>query len=280
MSSVNAILPSLTSWGFNTAPSDSTSTTASKSHFQFGQSTQRTLKRKMDEMTPQQQQPVNNLHSTTSSNSRMVKRKRAKLQELPSRPLPVSRLVETLDRHQLENLMVTLCQSHPALATEVSRMAGPTVTVASAHELLKSKLEAIFLGLPYKGDQQNDYAFHRVKPLVDDFLSALGDFMAHFLPPNESQIYNSLAFLEGATTYLHRLPTWSREGNNLAKFRMFKELESAWVLVFGEIMRQSNGMLSLAYESWVQKVRHLNEITDNRLEQVINYLENSSDNGI
>lgn len=197
-------------------------------------------------------------------------RKRARVQGLTSRPLPVSRLVETIDRLGLENLITTLCNSRPDLAHEIIGLA-PKITVTSALDTLSNRLDTVFRGLPYKGDQQGDYAYLRVKPAVDDFLSALTDYMAHFLPPNEPRISNSLAFLDGATSLLHRLPTWTNPLNNHSKNTMYEEVSQAWVLTLTEASQQSNG-LGLAYGGWAQKLAHHNELANNSLSSAVSMI--------
>lgn len=190
-------------------------------------------------------------------------KKRARVNQVASRPLPVSRLVETLDKLALEGLISTLCQNHPELLAEISHLT-PKITVNTSLDTLKNRLDAVFLGLPYKGDQQGDYAYLRVKPAVDEFLSALADYTAHFLPPNEPQLSNSLAFLDGATSLLHKLPSWSNPLNNLAKTTAYDGISQAWILTLEEASKRFNG-LGLAYGAWEQKLAQHNETSNHRL---------------
>ena len=220
--------------------------------------------------------PTNPIASSSSTsntfhrtfNSRI--KKRARVQNIASRPLPISRLVETLDKLGLENLISTLCQSHPELTHEIISLT-PKITVNSSLDTLKNRLDAVFLGLPYKGDQQGDYAYLRVKPAVNEFLSALADYTAHFLPPNEQQLSNSLAFLDGATSLLHKLPTWNNPMNNHSKNTAYDEISQAWILTLTEASKRSNG-LGLAYGGWEQKLAHHNDMSGHSLNAALSFI--------
>lgn len=261
MGTANAILPPSTSWGFSATPT--ATTPAKSSHFTFNSTlfAQKPVSNKRKNEELDSSYTYNNIISNNSSPSRNVLkiRKRPKIQSLASKPLPISRIIETMDRISLENLVTTLCHHNPGLSNQISALT-PAISVSSALECLRSKLEAVFLGLPYKGDQQGDYAYLRVKPAIEDFLAAFADYLEHFLPPNESQLSNSLAFLDGATTLLWRLPAWNNPINNHSKKVMFEQLAQAWIVTFQEVAASATG-LGLGYETWVQKLRIHNDIT-------------------
>lgn len=208
-------------------------------------------------------------HTHPRANALRIK-KRAKVQAVTSRPLSVARMIETMDKAGLEHLISTLCQSHPELAQEVAGLA-PKVSIASALHTLNKKLDAVFLGLPYKGDQSGDYAYLRVKPLLDDLLATMSDYMAHFLPPNEQQISNSLAFLDGCTALLHKVPVWANPNNNHPKNSMYAELTQGWILALGAASQESSG-LGLAYRGWEQKLSAHNEVAGDKLGRAVETL--------
>lgn len=198
--------------------------------------------------------------------------KRARIHHVASRPLSVARIAEIMDKAGLENLISTLCNSHPELAHEVAVLA-PKITINSALNTLNKKLDAVFLALPYKGDQQGDYAYLRVKSVLEDLLMAMNDYMRHFLPPNEQQISNSLAFLDSATSLLHKVPEWTNPVNNYAKNSMYDEVSQAWMLTLVEAAsRESNNGLGLAYRGWEQKLEQHNAVANNKLSDVLKYL--------
>lgn len=197
--------------------------------------------------------------------------KRARLERVTSRSLPVSRLVETLDKKALETLVTSLVQARPDLTQQIFSIA-PTVTVNTALEALREKLERIYHGLPYKGDQGGDYAFLRVKPAIEDFLASLSDYTSHFLPPNEPQPSNSLAFLDAATMILHRLPNWNNPENNHFKQIAYDRIAEAWVIALQEASKRANG-LGLAYGGWQQKLDQHNEMSHGLITPAVNCLK-------
>lgn len=197
-------------------------------------------------------------------------KKRARVQTVSSRPLSVARLIESMDKTGLESLISTLCYNHPELTHEVAGLA-PKVSINSALVTLNKKLDAVFLALPYKGDQQGDYAYLRVKSLLEDLLATMSDYIAHFLPPNEPQISNTLAFLDGATSLLHKVPVWSNPGNNYLKNAMYDEVAQAWTLALAEAAQMSNG-LGLAFRMWEQKLEQHDDLANNRLGQALTYM--------
>lgn len=189
--------------------------------------------------------------------------------------LPISRLIETLDRKGLQSLIESACQANPAVASEISSMA-PRITVSSAIEILKSHLETIYSQMPYaagrgQSDSRSDYVYLRVKSYIDEFLSAFADYTTHFLPPNESQPSNTLAFLDSATHLLHNLPTWTSGINNHQKNMAYEELNSAWILATKEASKKANG-LGLAHGGWEHKLAKHNEESENRLKHAVNYM--------
>lgn len=211
-------------------------------------------------------------HNPSFNNSAPLKvNKRARFQRVVGRSLPVSRLVETLDKKALEALITSLVQARPDLTQHVLSLA-PTVTINTALEALREKLEQIYHGLPYKGDQSGDYAYLRVKPGIEDFLNSLTDYTSHFLPPNEQQPSNSLAFLDAATMLLHRLPQWQTPENNHSKQVAYDRISEAWVLALQEASRRANG-LGLAYGGWQHKLSQHNEMSNGLLTSAVNCLK-------
>lgn len=275
---VNAVLPSSTGWGFQLQPSQQS---ASVSFGLQSAGSACSSKRKLSfpeptDMDCDDDRPASpNKHDSRSRPNRPATshriKKRAKVHTLASRPLSVTRMVETMDKAGLENLISTLCQSHPELAAEVATLA-PKVTVNSALHALNKKLDAVFLGLPYKGDHSGDYAYLRVKPLLEDLLATMSDYMSHFLPPNEQQISNSLAFLDGCTALLHKLPAWTNPNNNHPKNSMYSELTQGWIMALAAASEESSG-LGLAYRGWEQKLVAHNEVSGDKLGRAVETLK-------
>jgi protein Cut8 len=193
------------------------------------------------------------------------------LQAISGRHLPISRVVESLDRKGLQNLIEAICQSHPYLVSELTGLA-PKVTVTTSVENLKNHLHAVYSALPYKGDQRGDYAYLRVRPHVEEFLSALSDYTVNFLPPQESQPSNSLEFLDIATELLNQLPEWSNPLNNHHRNMAYQDLSTAWTVAIKEVIKRSNG-LGLAHGNWEDKLCKHNANCGDRLKDAVKCIQ-------
>lgn len=186
------------------------------------------------------------------------------------RPLALSRLLETLDAESLRSVLQSICTRHPALGTEVEHTA-PKPSVSSAISVLKSYESVLQTSFPYGGDSTSEYAYNRVKQALMNLLDALADFTPHFLPPNESQTTQSLAFLDDATNIIHNLPEWSTFQNNLHKQNAYEEVSRAWTLVIREAAKKAGG-IQLQYGGWDQKISKHNQQAHGKLQEVMDEL--------
>ncbi|EMD96634.1 hypothetical protein COCC4DRAFT_75610 [Bipolaris maydis ATCC 48331] len=186
------------------------------------------------------------------------------------RPLPLPRLLETLSADEMRNLLQSICQRHPDIGNEVVTTA-PRPSIQSAMEVL-SKYEAAFQGaFPFGNRASSDYAYNRVRQQLDDLLDSLKDFTPHFLPPNEQQPATSLAFLDGATEILHRLPNWDTYQHNRHKQEAYEEMAKAWAIVIREAAKRAGG-IQLQYGGWDQKIAKHNEVSGGKMQEAVNEL--------
>jgi protein Cut8 len=198
----------------------------------------------------QQMNPLPNILSRSQSTSQRInKRQRS---DVTGRPLPLPRLLETVDTNTLKAMLQTICDRHPELAEEVSSLA-PRPTVASALSTLNNYEIAVGAAFPYGGNSGGDYAFNRVKPALNELLDALSDYTPHFLPPNESQAATSLTFLDDATNIIHRLPNWDNSLHNHSKSMAYEEITKAWVLVVQGAAKRGAG-IQLEHGGWGSKL--------------------------
>lgn len=206
-----------------------------------------------------------------SSRSSPVHRQTKRARSGPAgRPLALSRLLETLDAESLRSVLQSICTRHPALGTEVENTA-PKPSVSSAISVLKNYESVLQTSFPYGGDSTSDYAYNRVKQALMNLLDALADFTPHFLPPNESQTTQSLAFLDDATNIIHNLPEWSTFQNNLHKQNAYEEVSRAWTLVIRETAKKAGG-IQLQYGGWDQKISKHNQQAHGKLQEVMDEL--------
>ena len=198
--------------------------------------------------------------------SRSIKRAKA----LAGRPLALPRLLETLDAESLRGVLRTICEHHPSIGTEVVNTALRP-SVSSALDVLKNYESALRASFPFGGSSTSDYAYNRVRQQLLALLDALNDFTPHFLPPNEAQATQSLAFLDGATDIIHRLPDWDNFQNSLHKQNAYEEISKAWALVFREAAKRAGG-IQLQYGGWDQKLSKHNEQARGKLQEAVNEL--------
>ncbi|KAK9474103.1 Cut8 six-helix bundle-domain-containing protein [Dipodascopsis tothii] len=187
--------------------------------------------------------------------------------EVLGRPLPLHRVLDSLDTKALKALVTSLSEKHPFLAQEINAIVPPPAVNGSL-ALLQRSFEAIPAAFPYKGDHTGDYAYFRVRPFISDFIALLADYTPHFLPPVEQQAGNSLQFLDGVTALVHRLPEWKTAGHNYHKHNTYDELARAWVVALREAGKRAGGVM-LLYGGWLDKVQKHNELAGGRLHPAV-----------
>lgn len=192
---------------------------------------------------------------------------------ISGRPLPLTRLLETLSADEMRSLLTSICQRHPDIGNEVVTTA-PRPSIQSTLEVL-SKYESSFqAAFPFGGRSSSDYAYNRVKQQLIELLESLKDFTPHFLPPNEQQPATSLAFLDGATDIIHHLPNWDTYQHNRHKEEAYEEMAKAWAVVIREASKKAGGMQVL-YGGWDQKIMKHNEASGGKMQEAVNELRGS-----
>lgn len=227
-------------------------------------------KRKAEDEEPQADDrmstsPSPSLHQRPLPTQRIAKRLRP---GTTGRPLPLPRLLETLDTESLRGILQTICQRHPGLGSEIEQTA-PRPSVSSALAVLKQYESVLQTAFPFGGNRTSDYAYNRVRPALVNLIEALTDFTPHFLPPNEPQASQSLSFLDSATDLIHRLPDWSTFQNRLHKQNAYEEISKAWTLVIQEAAKRAGG-IHIQYGSWDQKLTKHNQQSGGKLQEAIN----------
>lgn len=181
------------------------------------------------------------------------------------RPLPLSRLLGDMDKPGLQDLVKNLCERHPGLSNEVYEYA-PKPTGAQALATLAGLERNVQTSFPFGGDIKGEYAYNRVQPHIRDLLNALMDYVPHFLPPNEEHALETLAFLDGATALISRLPDWHNINHSLAKREAYEEMNGAWIQGFKEASKRSSGVGAAPY---LEKLRAWNDVSGGHLESAV-----------
>ena len=164
------------------------------------------------------------------------KYKRTRTPKISGQKLPVSRLVEVLDRESLQNLLQTLFQQNPEIINTVDRV-SPKPGVKECVELLKQKFDCIMAHLPYKCDMESDYSYMRVKPYLNEFLNCLSDFILNFLPPTEQNCFISFKFLDESSELIHKLPNFSNSEFQYTKLMAYEQLTNTWLIVINHCLK-------------------------------------------
>lgn len=186
------------------------------------------------------------------------------------RSLPLPRLLETLSADDMRNVLQAICDQHPDIGNKVLTTV-PRPNIQTTLEVL-AKYESNFQSaFPFGGRASSDYAYNRVRQNLIELLEALKDFTPHFLPPNESQPATSLAFLDGATEFIHRLPDWDTYQHNRHKEEAYEEMAKAWAVVFREAGKKAGG-IQLQYGGWDQKITKHNEMSGGRMQEALDEL--------
>jgi protein Cut8 len=192
---------------------------------------------------------------------------------ISGRPLALPRLLETLSADEMRRLLQSICQRHPDIGNEVVSTA-PRPSISSTLEVLSKYESAFQAAFPFGGRSSSDYAYNRVRQQLVELLDSLKDFTPHFLPPHEQQPATSLAFLDGATAVIHRLPNWDTYQHNRHKEEAYEEMAKAWAIVIREAAKKAGGM-QLLYGGWDQKIVKHNEASGGKMQEAVNELRGS-----
>lgn len=186
--------------------------------------------------------------------------------DMVGRPLPLPRLLETLDTAQLRTVLQTICERHPDIGHEVATGA-PRPSVGSALEVLGEYQEKLQAAVPF-GHSSSDYTYFRVKQPLAALVDVISDFTPQYLPPIEHQANVSLQYLDGATKIIHALPDWESLQYRHHKNNAYDEISRAWALVIIEASKRGGGFV-LHTGGWDQTLAKHNQQSGNRLEQAM-----------
>lgn len=185
---------------------------------------------------------------------------------MSGRPLPLPRLLETLDNAQLRTVLQTICERHPDIGREVVTSA-PRPSVASALQVLGEYQQKLRAAVPF-GQSSSDYTYFRVKQPLVALVDAISDFTPQFLPPTEQQMNTSLQFLDGATKIIHELPDWESQQYRHHKDNAYDEISGAWAMVITEAAKRGGGFM-LHTGGWDQRLAKHNQQSGGKLEQAM-----------
>jgi protein Cut8 len=189
------------------------------------------------------------------------------------RPLPVTRLLDNLEKPALVTLLSSLMTRHPELAAEVQSLA-PKVTPQTALQAIHKLEETFHAAFPYGGDKSGEYAYSRIQTSYNALLQGVADYVTHFLPPSNVNPPELLSFLDSVTEVLHRIPTFHNHIHNLARQSAFADIAAAWQVGIRYFI-ETNGAFSFSLggmlgrlEGHAQKEESLRSVVESAREHV------------
>jgi protein Cut8 len=202
---------------------------------------------------------------------RTLKRPRRASSSSLKRPLPISRILDNLDKPALVTLLSTLLSRHPGLVPEIQALA-PKITAQSAMGVITKLHHTFNASFPYGGDKAGEYAYSRVHAAYTALLSAIQDYTSHFLPPTSITPPDLLQFLDSVTHLLHQLPLFDNPIHNIARETAFADITSAWELGIRYFI-DTNGSFAFMLQGWLDRFeRHA--VKEESLRRVVEGLRN------
>lgn len=208
--------------------------------------------------------------SSRQLSSRPSKKVRAG-HDLAGRPLPLPRLLETLDPAQLRMVLQTICDRRPDIGQEVVNGA-PRPTYGASLQVLEEYMEKLRASFPF-GNSSSDYTYHRVKQALAAVIDAISDFTPQYLPPLEQQTNISLQYLDGATAIIHSLPEFENQQHRHHKDTAYDDISKAWALVITEGAKRGGGIV-MHTNGWDANLMKHNEQSGGRLGQAMSAMAN------
>ncbi|CAK9436118.1 uncharacterized protein LODBEIA_P06760 [Lodderomyces beijingensis] len=177
----------------------------------------------------------NSTRSSTSNSSNS--NKRIKTPKIIGHPLPTSRIIESLDKTNLQKLLLSLVDIHPELNKTIGKIT-PMPSTDGLLNILNQKFTQIIDSLPYKCDSTSDYSYLRVKPFLHEFLSCLEDYVLHILPHTNPHKYHRLShalnFLHEATSFIHKLPNFTNSEYQYIRNTTHEQLANCWLIILNQ----------------------------------------------
>lgn len=199
--------------------------------------------------------------------------KRSRTNAASGKPLALPRLLETLSKDDMRQLLENVCDAHPELQQEIV-IKAPRPSIDSTLSVLSRYEEDFQKAFPLGNRPTSDYSYNRVRQHLLQLIDALRDFTPHFLPPHETQTLVSLSYLDAVTNMIHRLPDWDTYQNQRSKHDAYDEIAKAWALVIREAAKRAGGF-HLQFGGWDQKLVDHNQKSGGRMDEAVNELRSA-----
>ncbi|KAJ3211970.1 Tethering factor for nuclear proteasome sts1 [Entophlyctis luteolus] len=220
--------------------------------------------------------PASLLVSSDSSNNT-----HASINNNQERTVPLRRILETLSKENLLNLLKSLLSNDQMLSERTAALLPrPTLESASAH--LKSAVADVEARLPYSTaaggvDRSSDYAFGRVRKQLASLMEILSLYLTHFTepcsyPPHLAHEYphESFCFLDSVSrAVIPRLPYFHSDARNEeAANEAYRLVARAYRVAIAECCRRIriDGRLYPVHtvHSWLRALYSLRDAVDGK----------------
>ena len=259
----------------NTSPSKEAKNNIAIHHTRYAAPRRVINKRKINADYSEGSNSVNSLGSDSTKNKyhRIMKRQKNP-NEVFGQKLPLNRIIETLDKSKLQNLIINLVSENPELTSKVIDV-SPKITPTDALNELTRKLDLILVNIPYKVESTSDYSFLRVKSFVNDFFESLSDYSLNFIAPIETDSTVAISFLKNfLVNIFHKLPKFQA-----VEFKYFYNLTiEKFNLIFVNNITQflsekKQNLLLVINENWLEDFRKINILNNNNFNKIETLLE-------
>ncbi|KAJ3316320.1 Tethering factor for nuclear proteasome sts1 [Blyttiomyces sp. JEL0837] len=163
--------------------------------------------------------------------------------------LPLNRILETLNKQELLNIITSLVDQHPGLESPVAALL-PRPTLSSASEHLKQCQKRLESSYPYSKeygqDNRSDYAHNRVRGHLAELREILSLYLTYFTEPASypsDQVHEyptgAFGFLVIAFKTALAMPVWnSHEHNESSRYEVLRWVAKGWRVAIAEIRRR------------------------------------------
>ncbi|KAI9029598.1 Cut8 six-helix bundle-domain-containing protein [Phycomyces nitens] len=147
-----------------------------------------------------------------------------------AKEIPIQKLLATLDKETLIDLISNLVDSNPHLQTEIdSQLPEPTISsVTLVITELEHKLAELMPTESKTDHRLEDKHYERLKPALTSLVSAVLEYADHFCNRSDEFPGTIFSYLHYCTCVIHRLPDWHSKEHNQLKQDAYETLLSFW----------------------------------------------------
>ncbi|KAI9284773.1 Cut8 six-helix bundle-domain-containing protein [Umbelopsis sp. AD052] len=192
--------------------------------------------------------------------------------------LSVRKLLDTLDKTTLVDLVNGLIDSYPSLQPEIEKNI-PAPTLQSVSQVINDLEYKLSESFPYSrsGPIRDDYSYNRVKGHLMDLVNALQEYADHFTTSSDFPT-TTFSYLHFATLVAERLPTWSNPTHNNIQRNLYLDLVKYWMKAIEQATSKiAEGKIygEQVVTEWAKNLMQHNSTTNGLFSEAIDLFANS-----